>query len=62
MATDDQPTELRIPCAVYSRVCGYLTAVEDWNPAKQQEFHDRQTFDVAGAPGCEHIGANDGAA
>jgi hypothetical protein len=38
--------ELRVPCRVYSRVCGYLTAVEDWNRGKQQEFADRTVYDA----------------
>jgi hypothetical protein len=61
--SDDQPTtELRIPTEVYSRIVGYIRPLQAWGQAKQQEFHDRQTFDV---PGCEHItqlGGDDDAA
>ena len=28
-------------CEVYSRVCGYLRPVSNWNDAKQAEFYDR---------------------
>ncbi|RLF32840.1 MAG: ribonucleoside triphosphate reductase, partial [Thermoplasmata archaeon] len=33
-------------CEVYSRVVGYLRPVNQWNRGKQQEFHDRKTFDM----------------
>ncbi|MFO8033971.1 MAG: ribonucleoside triphosphate reductase [Candidatus Bipolaricaulota bacterium] len=32
---------------VYSRVVGYLRPVEQWNPGKQSEFHDRRVFDAS---------------
>jgi hypothetical protein len=56
------PTELRIPTEVYSRIVGYIRPLQAWGQAKQQEFAERVTFDVAGVPRSEHIGANDGAA
>jgi len=34
----------RTECEVYSRVCGYLRPVKQWNKGKQQEFHDRKTY------------------
>jgi anaerobic ribonucleoside-triphosphate reductase len=34
----------RTKCEVYSRVCGYLRPVAQWNDAKQEEFKDRQLF------------------
>lgn len=37
----------RQPCEVYSRVVGYLRPVGQWNPGKQSEFTDRQTFGPA---------------
>lgn len=41
------PIETRkTPCEVYSRVCGYLRPVSQWNDAKQNEFHDRKKFKV----------------
>lgn len=41
-------TVKRVPCEVYSRIVGYLRPVRDWNVAKQQEFRDRQTYQVPG--------------
>lgn len=35
----------RQPCEVYSRIVGYIRPVDQWNPGKQAEFHDRVTFD-----------------
>ncbi len=34
----------RTKCEVYSRVCGYLRPVTQWNIGKQSEFSDRTTF------------------
>ena len=34
----------RTECEVYSRVCGYLRPVSQWNDGKQAEFDDRVTF------------------
>ncbi|NIV33119.1 MAG: hypothetical protein GWN58_27820 [Anaerolineae bacterium] len=36
----------RVPCEVYSRVVGYVRPVEHWPAGKQQEFVDRQTYEV----------------
>lgn len=36
----------RIPCEVYSRVCGYLRPTSAWNAAKQVEFGQRVVFRV----------------
>jgi len=36
----------RTPCEVFSRVCGYMRPVGNWNDAKQAEFKDRKTFQV----------------
>jgi anaerobic ribonucleoside-triphosphate reductase len=33
-------------CEVYSRVVGYIRPVNQWNKGKQQEFRDRNTFDL----------------
>jgi len=30
---------------VFSRVCGYLRPVSNWNDAKQAEFSDRTMYD-----------------
>lgn len=32
------------PCEVYSRVCGYLRPVGQWNQGKQQEYKDRKEY------------------
>jgi len=31
-------------CEVYSRVCGYLRPINQWNEGKQAEWKDRKTF------------------
>lgn len=31
------------PCEVFSRVCGYLRPVQNWNKGKQEEFGLRKT-------------------
>jgi len=36
----------RTKCEVYSRVVGYLRPVNNWNVGKQEEFKDREEFDV----------------
>lgn len=32
-------------CEVYSRVCGYLRPVQQWNFGKQQEFEERKEYE-----------------
>jgi anaerobic ribonucleoside-triphosphate reductase len=32
------------PCEVYSRVCGYLRPVGQWNQGKQQEYEERKEY------------------
>ena len=34
----------KVACEVYSRVCGYLRPVQNWNKAKQHEFGVRATY------------------
>lgn len=34
----------RVKCLVYSRVCGYLSAVNYWNKGKRQEFEERKPY------------------
>ena len=41
----------KVPCLVYSRVVGYLTPVQNWNIAKQQEFKERKVFKQPEAEG-----------
>jgi hypothetical protein len=36
----------RIPCEVYSRVCGYYRPVDCFNPGKKAEFEERVPFSV----------------
>jgi len=38
---------MRTKCEVYSRVCGYLRPVTQWNDGKQAEFKDRKLFQVS---------------
>jgi ribonucleoside-triphosphate reductase len=35
---------MRTKCEVYSRVCGYVRPVAQWNVGKQEEFKDRRMF------------------
>lgn len=42
----EEEGEVKVKCLVFSRIVGYLTAVDDWNRGKQAEFADRATFDV----------------
>ena len=32
------------PCEVYSRVCGYLRPVGQWNAGKQAEYKERKEY------------------
>ena len=34
----------RTKCEVYSRVCGYIRPISQWNEGKVEEFKDRKTF------------------
>jgi len=45
MITTREKSE-RMPCEVYSRVCGYLRPVKQWNDGKQAEFFDRKEFNI----------------
>jgi ribonucleoside-triphosphate reductase len=36
--------ELKVPVEVYSRVCGFYTPVQGWNPGKTQEFLNRKEY------------------
>lgn len=33
-------------CEVYSRIVGYFRPVKQWNNGKQEEFYEREMFDV----------------
>jgi ribonucleoside-triphosphate reductase len=39
---------------VYSRVCGYYRPVQQWNPGKADEYHQRRKFNLTLA--CENAG------
>ncbi len=34
--------EKKVPVEVFSRVSGYYRPLNQWNPAKRQEFRDRK--------------------
>jgi ribonucleoside-triphosphate reductase len=34
----------RTKCEVYSRVCGYIRPIQQWNEGKAEEFKDRIEF------------------
>ena len=34
----------KVECKVFSRIVGYLTSVDTWNPGKFQEMQERMTF------------------
>ena len=34
-------------CEVYSRIVGYFRPVKQWNNGKQEEYGERETFEVA---------------
>ena len=40
----EEQQQKRTKCEVYSRVCGYIRPVSQWNVGKQEEFNDRKTF------------------
>lgn len=37
----------RIRCERFSRVCGYLRPIRQWNIGKQAEEQDRKTFKMS---------------
>jgi ribonucleoside-triphosphate reductase (formate) len=46
---------MRTKCEVYSRVCGYLRPVKQWNEGKQSEFRDRKEFTLQNLEGGENL-------
>jgi ribonucleoside-triphosphate reductase len=34
-------------CEVYSRIVGYFRPIKQWNSGKQEEYSERETFDVS---------------
>lgn len=49
---------------VYSRVCGYMRPISNWNLGKKEEFKDRKVFSwrkgvlCAKAPCCMQVAGN----
>ena len=37
---------LKMPCEIYSRVCGYCRPVTQWNKGKQEEFNERKMMKI----------------
>lgn len=44
--TNEELESKRQPAEVYSRVCGYLRPVQQWNDGKQAEFFSRKTYKI----------------
>jgi len=40
--------ECKVPCAVISRVVGYLTDTRYWNKGKRQEWAERRPYRIEG--------------
>jgi len=38
--------QVKIPCEIYSRTCGYFRPTFTWNKGKQQEFSDREYYNI----------------
>lgn len=39
-----ETTKNRQECIVYSRVVGWITPTNNWNPGKKAEWKDRKTY------------------
>ncbi len=50
---DGEDVEVKVPCEIYSRIVGYLRPVQAWNQGKQQEYRERQVFDVTASERSE---------
>lgn len=46
----------KVPCLVYSRVCGYFAEVNKFNFGKKQEFKDRVNYNITKSLASEHAG------
>ncbi len=40
------PQKKRQECIVYSRCCGWLSPVKNWNKGKISEYNDRKVFEI----------------
>jgi ribonucleoside-triphosphate reductase len=47
-AHNDKVRPKRTRAIVFSRVCGFLTPISQWNKGKREEFKDRVTYKVGG--------------
>lgn len=36
----------KVPCEVYSRVCGFFRPVKEWNRGKKSEYADRKVYSL----------------
>ncbi len=43
----EEKKQKRQPCEIYSRVVGYIRPVNQFNPGKRSEFHDRKYTKVS---------------
>jgi len=46
----------KVPCLVYSRVVGFLTATQYWNAGKKAEWKDRKTYTTPSVGGLAQKG------
>jgi len=51
VSDEEQQATVKVPTEIYSRVVGYIRPLDSWGKAKQQEFHDRVTYDVGQTEG-----------
>lgn len=42
----DEEKKKKFPTVVYSRVCGFLTPIRQWNDSKKSEWTDRKLFNT----------------
>ena len=42
--TNKQPSVCGQSCEVYSRVCGYIRPVQQWNKGKRAEYDQRRVY------------------
>lgn len=43
---DRKYIKMKTKCEIYSRVCGYLRPITDWNEGKISEFYSRTNFNL----------------
>ena len=42
--------EIKVPCQVMSRVCGYISSVNYWHKCKKAEWADRRPYRIQDVP------------